>query len=185
MGVGRKIWMSLTLVCAKIAAMTTDEIYMQRALELAQKAADEDEVPVGAVLVLDDTIIGEGYNQVITLSDPSAHAEAQAIRAAGKQVDNYRLVDSTLYVTLEPCAMCAGLITHARVRRLVYGAPDPRTGAAGTAIEVLNHASMNHRVEITSGVLAEPCGDILRQFFRARRKKASTDSSAGDSKGND
>lgn len=146
-----------------------DEAYMNRALELAARAADEDEVPVGAVLVMNDQIVGEGYNQVITLSDPSAHAEAQAIRAAGANIDNYRLVDSTLYVTLEPCAMCAGLITHARVGRLVYGATDPRTGATGTAIEVLNHSSMNHKVEVCGGVLADACGDILRQFFRARR----------------
>ncbi|MBL4742876.1 MAG: tRNA adenosine(34) deaminase TadA [Idiomarina sp.] len=144
---------------------------MRRALELAAKAAAEDEVPVGAVLVMDDEIVGEGYNQVITLSDPSAHAEAQAIRAAGQAIDNYRLVNSTLYVTLEPCAMCAGLITHARIKRLVFGAPDPRTGATGTAIEVLNHSSMNHKVEIQAGMLADECGDILRQFFRARRKK--------------
>ena len=151
--------------------MNQDETYMRRALELAVKAAAEDEVPVGAVLVMDDEIVGEGYNQVITLSDPSAHAEAQAIRAAGQAIDNYRLVNSTLYVTLEPCAMCAGLITHARVKRLVFGAPDPRTGATGTAIDVLNHSSMNHKVELQSGVLADECGDILRQFFRARRKK--------------
>ena len=151
--------------------MNQDETYMRRALELAVKAAAEDEVPVGAVLVMDDEIVGEGYNQVITLSDPSAHAEAQAIRAAGQAIDNYRLVNSTLYVTLEPCAMCAGLITHARVKRLVFGAPDPRTGATGTAIEVLNHSSMNHKVEIQAGMLADECGDILRQFFRARRKK--------------
>ena len=148
-----------------------DETYMRRALELAAKAAAEDEVPVGAVLVMDDEIVGEGYNQVITLSDPSAHAEAQAIRAAGQAIDNYRLVNSTLYVTLEPCAMCAGLITHARVKRLVFGAPDPRTGATGTAIEVLNHSSMNHKVELQAGTLADECGDILRQFFRARRNK--------------
>ncbi|WP_290653954.1 tRNA adenosine(34) deaminase TadA [Idiomarina sp.] len=151
--------------------LNQDETYMRRALELAVKAAAEDEVPVGAVLVMDDEIVGEGYNQVITLSDPSAHAEAQAIRAAGQAIDNYRLVNSTLYVTLEPCAMCAGLITHARVKRLVFGAPDPRTGATGTAIEVLNHSSMNHKVEIQAGMLADECGDILRQFFRARRKK--------------
>ena len=151
--------------------MNQDETYMRRALELAAKAAAEDEVPVGAVLVMDDEIVGEGYNQVITLSDPSAHAEAQAIRAAGQAIDNYRLVNSTLYVTLEPCAMCAGLITHARIKRLVFGAPDPRTGATGTAIEVLNHSSMNHKVEIQAGMLADECGDILRQFFRARRKK--------------
>ena len=151
--------------------LNQDETYMRRALELAAKAAAEDEVPVGAVLVMDDEIVGEGYNQVITLSDPSAHAEAQAIRAAGQAIDNYRLVNSTLYVTLEPCAMCAGLITHARVKRLVFGAPDPRTGATGTAIEVLNHSSMNHKVEIQAGMLADECGDILRQFFRARRNK--------------
>ena len=151
--------------------LNQDEIYMRRALELAAKAAAEDEVPVGAVLVIDDQIVSEGYNQVISLSDPSAHAEAQAIRAAGQAIDNYRLVNSTLYVTLEPCAMCAGLITHARVKRLVFGAPDPRTGATGTAIEVLNHSSMNHKVEIQAGMLADECGDILRQFFRARRKK--------------
>ncbi|MCP1338520.1 tRNA adenosine(34) deaminase TadA [Idiomarina sp. M1R2S28] len=153
--------------------MTTDEIYMQRALELAEQAQNADEVPVGAVLVMDDKIVGEGYNQVISLSDPSAHAEAQAIRSAGQAIDNYRLVNATLYVTLEPCAMCAGLITHARVKRLVFGATDPRTGATGTAIEVINHASMNHKVEVHSGVLAEECGDILRRFFRARRKSAS------------
>ncbi|MGM7448849.1 tRNA adenosine(34) deaminase TadA [Idiomarina sp. ST20R2A10] len=153
--------------------MTTDEIYMQRALELAEQAQKADEVPVGAVLVMDDKIVGEGYNQVISLSDPSAHAEAQAIRSAGQAIDNYRLVNATLYVTLEPCAMCAGLITHARVKRLVFGATDPRTGATGTAIEVINHASMNHKVEVHSGVLAEECGDILRRFFRARRKSAS------------
>lgn len=152
--------------------MTTDEIYMQRALELAEQAQNADEVPVGAVLVMDDKIVGEGYNQVISLSDPSAHAEAQAIRSAGQAIDNYRLVNATLYVTLEPCAMCAGLITHARVKRLVFGATDPRTGATGTAIDVINHASMNHKVEVHSGVLAEECGDILRRFFRARRKSA-------------
>lgn len=152
--------------------MTTDEIYMQRALELAEQAQNADEVPVGAVLVMDDKIVGEGYNQVISLSDPSAHAEAQAIRSAGQAIDNYRLVNATLYVTLEPCAMCAGLITHARVKRLVFGATDPRTGATGTAIEVINHASMNHKVEVLSGVMAEECGDILRRFFRARRKSA-------------
>ena len=145
------------------------EQFMQRALELAAVAESHDEVPVGAVLVHDGEIIGEGYNQVITLNDPSAHAEAQAIRAAGQHIGNYRLVDMTLYVTLEPCAMCAGLITHARIKTLVFGAADPRTGAAGSAIEVINHASMNHKVEVIGGVLAEPCGDILRHFFRKRR----------------
>lgn len=146
--------------------------FMRRALMLAEQAAAADEVPVGAVLVVDGKIIGEGYNQVITRNDASAHAEVLALRAGGVQQQNYRLVNSTLYVTLEPCAMCAGLITHARVQTLVFGAPDPRTGATGSAIQVLNHASMNHRVEVVSGVLAQACGDILREFFREKRKKA-------------
>ncbi|WP_404401677.1 tRNA adenosine(34) deaminase TadA [Idiomarina seosinensis] len=149
--------------------VNNDDYYMLRALDLAAQAAENGEVPVGAVLVLNGEIIGEGYNQVITLSDASAHAEAQAIRAAGRAINNYRLVDATLYVTLEPCAMCAGLITHARVKRLVFGATDPRTGATGTAIDVLNHRTMNHKVDVQGGILAEACGDILRQFFRARR----------------
>src|SRR5690606_1649119 len=133
------------------------------------QAEADGEVPVGAVLVHNGTIVGEGYNQVITLNDPSAHAEAQAIRAAGKQLKNYRLPGTTLYVTLEPCAMCAGMMTHARVQTLVFGASDPRTGATGTAIEVINHASMNHKLEVIGGVCAEQSADLLRQFFRARR----------------
>lgn len=149
--------------------VSTHEVFMRRALELAALAEQYDEVPVGAVLVRNGEIIGEGYNQVIRLNDPSAHAEAQAIRAAGTAIGNYRLVDTTLYVTLEPCAMCAGLITHARVKTLVFGATDPRTGATGTAIEVINHPSMNHHVEVIGGILADECGDILRQFFRRRR----------------
>lgn len=146
-----------------------DSYYMQRALALAAQAEQQNEVPVGAVLVYEGQIIGEGFNQVITLNDSSAHAEVQAIRAAGLQVNNYRLVESTLYVTLEPCSMCAGLITHARVKRLVFGATDPRTGAVESAIKVLNHDCMNHKVEVTSGVLAAECGEILRNFFRKRR----------------
>ncbi|MGQ4276926.1 tRNA adenosine(34) deaminase TadA [Pseudidiomarina sp. E22-M8] len=146
------------------------EHYMRRALELAQQAEQFGEVPVGAVVVHNDQIIGEGFNEVIRLSDPSAHAESQAIRAAGRQLDNYRLVDATLYVSLEPCAMCAGLITHARIKTLVYGAHDPRTGAAGTAIEVLNHPSMNHKVEVIGGVLKHESAEILQDFFRKRRK---------------
>ncbi|CAI8153771.1 tRNA adenosine(34) deaminase TadA [Pseudidiomarina mangrovi] len=145
------------------------DIFMQRALQLAAQAEQQDEVPVGAVLVLNGAIIGEGFNQVITLNDPSAHAEAMAIRAAGQALQNYRLVDTTLYVTLEPCAMCAGLITHARVKTLVFGAADPRTGATGSAIEVVNHPSMNHKIEVISGVMADECGELLRQFFRRRR----------------
>jgi len=142
---------------------------MQRALELAALAEQQGEVPVGAILVYNDAIIGEGYNQVITLNDPSAHAEAQAIRAAGQALQNYRLIDTTLYVTLEPCAMCAGLITHARIKTLVYGATDPRTGATGSAIEVINHPTMNHKVEVIGGILAQDSATLLRNFFRQRR----------------
>lgn len=143
---------------------------MQRALELAQRAAASGEVPVGAVLVKDQVIIGEGHNQVITLSDPSAHAEIMALRAAGRAVDNYRIIDTTLYVTLEPCAMCAGAITHARVNTLVFAAKDPRTGAVSSAIEVLNHPTMNHRVNVLDGVLEKQSALLLRRFFQARRK---------------
>jgi tRNA(adenine34) deaminase len=145
------------------------QLFMQRALALAAAAEQQDEVPVGAVLVHQGRIIGEGYNQVISCNDPSAHAEAVAIRAAGQALQNYRLIDTTLYVTLEPCAMCAGLITHARIKTLVYGAADPRTGATGSAICVINHPSMNHQVEVIGGVMAAECGDLLRQFFRRRR----------------
>ena len=147
----------------------THEYYMQRALELAALAEQQGEVPVGAILVYNDAIIGEGYNQVITLNDPSAHAEAQAIRAAGQALQNYRLIDTTLYVTLEPCAMCAGLITHARIKTLVYGATGPRTGATGSAIEVINHPTMNHKVEVIGGILAQDSATLLRNFFRQRR----------------
>lgn len=147
----------------------THDIFMQRALQLAAQAEQHDEVPVGAVVVLNGTIIGEGFNQVISLNDPSAHAEAMAIRAAGQALQNYRLVDTTLYVTLEPCAMCAGMMTHARVKTLVFGAADPRTGATGSAIEVINHSSMNHNIEVIGGVMADECGELLRQFFRRRR----------------
>ena len=148
------------------------ERFMRRALELAQQAESQGEVPVGAVVVHNDQIVGEGFNQVISLNDPSAHAEAQAIRAAGQLLNNYRLVNTTLYVSLEPCAMCAGLITHARVKTLVFGASDPRTGATGTAIEVLNHASMNHKVEVVGGVLSTDCAAILQEFFRKRRRNS-------------
>lgn len=145
---------------------------MRRAIELAKHAEQLGEVPVGAVLVANQNqeILSEGFNEVIRLNDPSAHAEVQALRAAGKLINNYRLVDTTLYVSLEPCAMCAGLITHARVKTLVFGAFDPRTGATGTAIQVLNHESMNHRVEVLGGVLQEESAALLQNFFRRRRK---------------
>jgi len=148
-----------------------DIFYMQQALERARRAEAEDEVPVGAVLVRDDQIIGEGWNVPISSHDPSAHAEMQALRAAASSVSNYRLPATTLYVTLEPCVMCAGAIIHARVQRVVFGARDPKTGAAGSVFDILNSDLHNHDVQVTEGVLAEECGALLTDFFRARRKK--------------
>ncbi len=144
---------------------------MQRALELARRAEAEDEVPVGALLVRDDQIIGEGWNMPITHHDPSAHAEIQALRSAARAVSNYRLPETTLYVTLEPCVMCAGAIIHARIQRVVFAARDPKTGAAGSMFDILNSDLHNHGVQISEGVLAEECGQLLTDFFRARRKK--------------
>ena len=146
-----------------------DESYMRRALELARQAQTAGEVPVGAVIVRDGAIIAEGWNQPIRAHDPSAHAEMIALRTAGQSLASYRLLDTTLYVTLEPCPMCAGAMVHARVRRLVFGAPDPRAGAAGSVFNVVQHPALNHRIEFTSGVLAEECGALLREFFLARR----------------
>jgi len=142
---------------------------MGRALELAEHAREEGEVPVGAVLVRDGEIIGEGWNRPIASHDASAHAEIQAIRSAGSALGNYRLGGSTLYVTLEPCAMCAGAMVHARVARLVYGAKDPKTGAAGSVFDLVRAPALNHQLEVDSGVMAEDCGALLRDFFRQRR----------------
>lgn len=138
-------------------------------MELARLAEAAGEVPVGAVIVKDEQIIAEGWNQPIALHDPSAHAEMLAMRAAAKLLGNYRLPDTTLYVTLEPCAMCAGAMVHARVKRLVYAAPDPRAGAAGTLFNITQHEALNHRLEVTGGVLADECAAMLRNFFQARR----------------
>lgn len=146
-----------------------DRAWMRRALALAQRAAEAGEVPVGAVLVRGDELISEGWNQPIGASDPTAHAEIVALRAAAARIGNYRLVDSTLYVTLEPCPMCAGAMVHARVARVVYGAADPRAGAAGAVFDLLRSTALNHRAEVTGGILAEECGTLLREFFRARR----------------
>jgi tRNA(adenine34) deaminase len=146
-----------------------DELYMRRALELAQCAAAEGEVPIGAVVVLDGDIVGEGWNRPITLADPSGHAEILALRAAGRATGNYRLPGAVLYVTLEPCAMCAGAMVHARIARLVYGAADPKSGAAGSVFDIVRAPALNHRVEVAGGVLAEACGATLRDFFLARR----------------
>ncbi len=146
-----------------------DESYMQRALELARQAQEAGEVPVGAVVVRDGAVIAEGWNQPIRAHDPSAHAEMIALRAAGLALGTYRLLDTTLYVTLEPCPMCAGAMVHARVRRLVFGATDPRAGAAGSVFNIVQHPALNHRIECTGGVIAENCAVLLRDFFLARR----------------
>lgn len=146
-----------------------DMAWMQRALALARQAETEGEVPVGALLVRDGVVIGEGWNRPIVAHDPSAHAEIQALRAAAARLENYRLPDTTLYVTLEPCVMCAGAIIHARVARVVYGATDPRAGAAGSVFEVLGTTRLNHRVEVSGGVLGDECGALLREFFARRR----------------
>jgi len=147
----------------------TDADWMQAALALAGRAAVSGEVPVGAVLVQGDTLLAEGWNQPIASHDPTAHAEVMALRAAGQSLGNYRLADSTLYVTLEPCLMCVGAIVHARVARLVFGAFDPKSGAVATCLQGFEAAGLNHRVASTGGVLAEECGVILKEFFRDRR----------------
>ena len=147
-----------------------DELWMRRALELAQAAqALDGEVPVGAVLVRDDVAIGLGRNRMIGANDPSAHAEIEALRDAGRRVGNYRLGGATLYVTLEPCVMCAGALVHARVARVVYAATDPKTGAAGSVFDTLVSERHNHRIVVEGGVLAEEAGALLREFFRRRR----------------
>lgn len=147
-----------------------DRRWMQRALELARAAEAAGEVPVGAVLVRDGVLLGEAGNAPIGCHDPSAHAEIRALRAAGRAAGNYRLPGSTLYVTLEPCPMCAGALVHARVGRVVYAAPDPRTGAAGSVYDLLRDPRLNHRCQVDAGLAAEDSADLLRRFFRARRK---------------
>ncbi|MBA6231727.1 tRNA adenosine(34) deaminase TadA [Colwellia sp. MB3u-28] len=142
---------------------------MQRAFELAEQAEAIDEIPVGAVVVAHNKIISEGYNQSITLNDPSAHAEMVAIRHAGSVLQNYRLLDCTLYVTLEPCPMCAGLLVHSRIKRVVYATTDLKTGAAGSAFNLLCDEKHNHQIELSSGVMAEECSQLLSTFFKRRR----------------
>ncbi len=146
-----------------------DQRWMSRAIELARVAESQGEVPVGAVLVRDDVLLAEGYNRPISACDPTAHAEIVALRAAAAQAGNYRLPGSTLYVPLEPCAMCAGAIVQARVQRVVFGARDPRAGAAGSVFQVFGEARLNHRPVVVEGVLAENCGALLSDFFRRRR----------------
>jgi len=151
-----------------------DYFYMSQALNLAKKAAQLGEVPVGALLVKEGEVIAEGWNRPISTSDPSAHAEMMALRLGAERLNNYRLLDTTLYITLEPCLMCVGAIIHARVARVVFGANDLKTGAAGSAFDLLDSEKHNHRLEVESGVLAEACGSVLSAFFRQRRaaKKA-------------
>jgi tRNA(adenine34) deaminase len=149
--------------------LSTDIEFMQAAMAMARAAENEGEVPIGALIVRDGVVIASGNNRVLRDHDPSAHAEIVALREAGKVLGNYRLDDCDLYTTLEPCAMCAGAIIHARIRRLVYAADDPKAGACGSVLGVLNHPRLNHRLEVVSGVLAEECGAMLTSFFRARR----------------
>lgn len=149
--------------------MQDDEFYMRRALELARDAERAGEVPVGAVLVKGDRIIAEAFNQPIARHDPTAHAEVLALRQAGTAIRNYRLVDTTLYITLEPCAMCVGAMIHARIGRIVYGASDPKTGALGGACDLLTAMAHNHEPAVTSGVMAAECAALLQSFFKQRR----------------
>lgn len=149
----------------------SDEYWMTQALKLADQAEAEGEIPVGAIVVQDNTIIAQGWNRSICTHDPSAHAEMLAIRNAGQHLKNYRMLDCTLYVTLEPCSMCAGLLVHSRIKRLVYGADDAKTGAVNSVVNLVQHPQFNHQIEVTSGVLAQECGNKLSAFFKRRRKE--------------
>ena len=150
--------------------MTESIAFMQRAFELAQHAEKINEVPVGAVIVLNNSIIGEGFNQQITNNDPCAHAEIMALRAAGTASNNYRLPNCDVYVTLEPCAMCAGALVHARIRRLFFAAFEPKTGAVCSNFQLLNNTQLNHKVESIQGLMESECTNLLRNFFKNRRK---------------
>ena len=146
-----------------------DTAYMRRALKLARSAQDEGEVPVGALVVHEGRIVGEGWNRPIALHDPSAHAEMGALRVAAQALGNYRLTGATLYVTLDPCVMCAGAIIHARIGRLVFGPRDPKAGAVNSVYDVIAQPRLNHRLEWTGGVLEDECGELLKAFFKSRR----------------
>ena len=153
----------------EVSERAADEQWMRRALALADTAGAQGEVPVGAVVVLDGVLVGEGFNAPIGEHDPTAHAEVRALRAAARHVGNYRLPGAVLYVTLEPCAMCAGAIIHARVNRVVFGAADPKTGACGSVIDLFAEARLNHHARVEGGVLASECGERLRAVFSERR----------------
>ena len=146
-----------------------DEDYLQLAIEQGRLAAEAGEVPVGAVIVYKGEVVGSGQNFVLRSLDPTAHAEIVALRSAAQRLSNYRLTGCELYSTLEPCSMCAGAMIHARISRLIYAAADPKAGAAGSVLSVINHPQLNHQMSVTSGVLAEECGELLRNFFRERR----------------
>ncbi len=149
--------------------LRSDELWMEEALRCAQRALESGEVPVGAVVVCAGRVIGRGWNQNLTNSDPTAHAEIVALREAGRNAGNHRLGDCELFVTIEPCAMCAGAAVHARLRRLVYGADDPKAGAVHSILQVTNHPALNHKMEIREGVLAGRAAEMVQEFFRSRR----------------
>jgi tRNA(adenine34) deaminase len=151
------------------AAANTDELFMEEALRAAQRALEAGEVPIGAVVVCGGKIVGRGGNHNLTDCDPTAHAEMVALRQAATSLGNHRLEGCELFATIEPCAMCAGALVHARIKRLVYGADDPKAGAIQSVMRVLNHPSVNHRMEVQAGVLAGRCADVLQSFFRSRR----------------
>ncbi|HTY02489.1 MAG TPA: tRNA adenosine(34) deaminase TadA [Rhodocyclaceae bacterium] len=148
---------------------TDDAGFMLQALALAREAGAAGEVPVGAIVVIDGEVVGRGFNRPISAHDPTAHAEIAALRDAAARIGNYRLPGSTLYVTLEPCVMCTGAIMHARVSRVVFGASDPKTGAAGSVVDIYSDSRLNHHAEVLGGVLAEECGALLSSFFASRR----------------
>ena len=150
---------------------TSDELWMEEALSVAQRALNAGEVPVGAIVVHAGKIVGRGWNRNLTDVDPTAHAEILALREAGARVGNHRLGDCELFATIEPCAMCAGAMVHARLKRLVYGADDPKAGAVHSVLQVLNHPQLNHQMEVSRGVLAQRCADLLQSFFRQRREE--------------
>jgi len=152
--------------------MISDLEAMRTALSEARKAAEAGEVPIGAVIIHDGAIIAHGQNSVIRASDPTAHAEIVAMRHAAAMLGNYRLNGCALYVTLEPCAMCAGAMIHARIDRLIYATADPKAGACGSVLAVLNHPQLNHQMQVEKGILAEQCGELLRVFFRDRRARS-------------
>ena len=147
----------------------TDQFWMSIAIELAKQAGESGEVPVGAVLILDDKMIGKGRNQSIELNDPSAHAEIQALREGGSKIGNYRLKGSKIYVTIEPCTMCIGALVHARIEKLIFGAREPKSGAVSCTNDILEKHSFNHRFKVIEGVLEDECSQLMRNFFRARR----------------